>query len=96
MPRYLVEVSVPQAVASRRIARSVTTLGSHFATHAEWRHRDGVSTGSMIVEAADRWAALGVVPPALRPDARVLPLEAMAAPPAFNAEAPAQPVAVAA
>lgn len=96
MPRFLVEVSEPQAVASRRIARSVNTLGSHFATHADWRHRDGVSTGSMIVEATDRRGALGIVPPALRPDARILPLEAIAVAPRFNAEAPAQPVAIAA
>jgi hypothetical protein len=96
MPRYLVEVSEPQAVASRRIARSVNTLGSHFATHADWRHRDGVSIGSMIVEAADSWGALGIVPPALRPDARILPLEAMAAGMRFDAETPAPPVAIAA
>jgi len=96
MPRYLVEVSEPQAVASRRISRSVDTLGSHFATHAAWRHRDGISTGSMIVEAADRRGALGIVPPALRPDARIFHVEAMAAGTRFNNAAPAQPVAVAA
>lgn len=75
MSRYLVEVTEPQTVAARRIQHSVSTLGSHFATHADWRHGDGVSTGSMVVDATDRWAALGIVPPALRPDARVVPLE---------------------
>jgi hypothetical protein len=90
MPQYLVEVSEPQAVASKRISRSVNTLGSHFATHADWRQSDGVSTGTMVVEAENRWRALGVVPPAMRPDAQVFELEAVAArsrPPAPSANA---------
>jgi hypothetical protein len=73
MPRYLVEVSEPQAVAIKRINHSVSSLGSHFATHADWHHQDGVSTGTMVVEALDRWGALSIVPPALRGDAKVFP-----------------------
>jgi hypothetical protein len=79
MPRYLVKVSEPQAVASKRINHSVSTLGSHFATHADWHHQDGISTGSMVVDAVDRWGALGIVPPALRGSARVFPLGVAAA-----------------
>jgi hypothetical protein len=75
MPRYLIEVFEPQAVASKRISRSVNTLGSHFATHADWHHQDGVSTGTMIVEAANHSGAFAVVPPAMRPDARVFSLD---------------------
>ena len=78
MPRYLVEVSEPQAVASKRISRSVKTLGSHFATHANWRQSDGVSTGSMVVEAANRWGALSIVPPAMRADTQIFQLAAAA------------------
>jgi len=98
MPRYLVEVSEPQVTAAKRIDRSVKTFGSHFATHADWHHQDGMSTGTMIVEAADRWRALGIIPPAMRPDAQVFQLEAAAtggrphAPPAHAA----QPTAMAA
>jgi hypothetical protein len=79
MPLYLVEVSEAQAVAFKKINHSVSTLGSHFATHADWRHQDGISTGTMVVDAFDRWGALGIVPPALRGNARVFPLGAAAA-----------------
>lgn len=76
MPRYLIEVSQPAAIAAKRIADSVRTLGSHFATHADWRQEtDGISTGSLVVDANDRRRALGVVPPGLRSDARIFRLE---------------------
>jgi hypothetical protein len=78
MPRFLVEVSEPQAVASRRINRSVKTLGSHFATHANWRQRDGVAIGTMVVDTADRRGALSIVPPAMRADAQIFQLAAAA------------------
>jgi len=79
MPRYLVEVSEPQAVASKRISRSLKTLGSHFATHADWRQNDGVSTGTMVVDTENRWRALSIVPPAMRADAKIFQLAAVAA-----------------
>ncbi len=78
MPSYLVEVSKPQAVAVKRINHSVSTLGSHFATHANWHHQDGILTGTMVVDAFDSWAALRIVPPALRGDAKVFPAGAAA------------------
>lgn len=71
MPRYLVEVSQPEEVAARRIEQSIRSLGSHFATHADWRRRDGVCTGTMVIEAADSSGALGIVPPAMRAEAGV-------------------------
>lgn len=79
MPRYLVEVSEPDAIAARRIGRSVSMLGSHFATHADWRRRNGVSTGTLIVDADNGWSALGIVPPAMRSDARIFQLDFVAA-----------------
>jgi hypothetical protein len=79
MPRFLVEVSQPADRAVRRLRGSVRALGSHFATHSDWRQRDGRCIGSMVVEVEDWHQALAVVPPAMRPDAQVYELQAMAA-----------------
>lgn len=79
MPKYLIEVSQPANVAAKQIATSVRTIGSHFATHACWHQRNGMATGSLIVDADDRRRALCVVPPNMRPGAKVMQLEASAA-----------------
>ena len=71
MHKYLVEVTLPEAIAVKRIANSVRSIGSHFATHAAWRRKAGICTGMMVVEAADRSHALGIVPPAMRADTHV-------------------------
>lgn len=81
MQRFLVEVTLPEAVAADRIAAAVRSIGSHFATHADWRRRDGVCTGSMIVEAANRWGAFGVVPPGMRAQAHIYRLESVSTAP---------------
>lgn len=76
MARFLVEVSrQPVALAEQRIRESVSALGSHFATHADWRKRGGLCTGSLVVEADNEAMALGVVPPNMRSHAHVLELE---------------------
>jgi hypothetical protein len=54
---------------------SVRTMGSHFVTHADWARKDGVCTGTMIVEADDSRGAIGVVPPSMRSHAHVYQLE---------------------
>jgi len=78
MPTYLIEVSQPAGVAARRIGSSISSIGSHFATHAHWQQRDGMATGTLVVEADDwRWA-LGVVPPNMRLIAKIFRLEAPA------------------
>jgi hypothetical protein len=74
MARYLIEVSQPDSIAAKRVVRSVHTFGSHFATHADWRHKDGMSTATLVVEADDRRWALGIVPPSMRSGARVFDL----------------------
>ena len=80
MPRCLIEVPQESDVlARRRVSESVRSMGSHFATHADWRRKDGGYVGSMIVETADRWSALGIVPPNMRRHALVFPLETAAA-----------------
>ena len=77
MPKYLVQVSQPEAIAAKRISDFVHSIGSHFATHAGWQRQAGQCTGSMVIEAADSWGALGVIPPGMRADARVFHLEAV-------------------
>jgi len=79
MARFLVEVSQPADSAVRRIRDTVRTIGSHFATHADWRQRDGRCIGRMVVDVDGRQQALAVVPPAMRADADVYELQAMAA-----------------
>ena len=79
MTRYLIEVSQPDGVAARRIAESVRSIGSHFATHARWNREGDDCIGTMVVEADDRWGALGIVPPAMRSAAQIFQLEAVGA-----------------
>jgi hypothetical protein len=50
-------------------------MGSHFATHADWRRGKGVYSGSMIVETADERSALSIVPPGMRRYAHISQLE---------------------
>jgi hypothetical protein len=78
MPRYLLEVSQPEEVAARRIDRAVRSIGSHFATHADWHRKDGLCTGTMVIEAADRSGALGIVPPGMRSATHIFQLESVA------------------
>jgi hypothetical protein len=75
MPRYLIEVSLPVRIAAARIDSSISSIGSHFATHASWRHRNGMATGTLVVDADDRRWALGVVPPNMRSSARIVWLD---------------------
>ena len=72
MAKYLIQVSQPAETAARSVDASVRAIGSHFATHATWLHRDGIATASLVVEADDRRWAIGVVPPNMRPDARIV------------------------
>lgn len=80
MPRFLIEVpQESEGLAHKRVRESVRSMGSHFATHADWHQKDGRVIGSMIVDTADKWSALGIVPPNMRRHALVSPLEALAA-----------------
>ncbi len=80
MTRFLIEVSqASQKLSEKRIGDTVRTIGSHFATHANWIRKDGKCSGTMIVEAHDKWGALGIVPPGLRPDAHIFQLDSVAA-----------------
>ena len=76
MPSYLVEVIQPSDdVARRRIDRAVAGFGSHFVARASWRQSSDRYIGSMVVDCDHRAEALALVPPSLRPFARVTRLE---------------------
>ena len=80
MTRFLIEVTqASQTLTEKRIKDAIHTIGSHFATHATWSRQDGKCSGTMIVEANDKWGALGVVPPGMRSDAHIFPLESAGA-----------------
>lgn len=79
MPRYLLEVSQPENVAAKRIDHAVRSLGSHFASQADWHRQHGVCTGTMVIEAQNRSSALGIVPPGMRAAAHVYRLESVLA-----------------
>lgn len=79
MPRFLIEVSQESdGLADKRVTDSIRTMGSHFATHADWRCGAGVYTGSIIVETGDKLSALSVVPPNMRRHAHISQLEPVA------------------
>ena len=80
MPRFLIKVSQESDVSTvKRITHSIRTLGSHFATHADWRRKERGCTGSMIVEAESERGALAVVPPGMRSHAEIFQLTSAAA-----------------
>ena len=62
--------------ASHRQRRWLThgELGSHFVTHTDWGCEAGVHCGWLIVELESRDEALRIVPPELRPQARIIQL----------------------
>jgi hypothetical protein len=75
MPRYLIEVPHDDEYhACQRALTSIVTRGAHFVEHAEWGCKDGVHTGWLIAEVADRKTARMIVPPELRTGCRVVQL----------------------
>lgn len=75
MPRFLIEVSHDaELVACARVVKVFLSSGSHLLTHADWGCMDGDHRSWMIVDVADKNEAMGIVPPALRPNARVIGL----------------------
>jgi len=75
MSRFLIEISRRYGPQSQRqMDEAVRIMGSHFVTHADWRVKDGCCTGKMIAELPDRDMALLLVPPSMRPNARIVEL----------------------
>lgn len=75
MPKFLIEFRhADDYEGCVRALDAIATLGSHLVSNAEFGCEDGVHCGWMVVEVNDRREAELIVPPALRPDARVIQL----------------------
>ena len=73
--RFLIEVPhEPNPVPCARAVEVFLKSGSHFLTHADWGCRDGEHKAWMVVEVGSRDEARGILPPALRSQARIVQL----------------------
>ena len=75
MARFLVEVPHDsERVACARIVELFLKSGSHFLTHADWGCRDGVHKAWFIAEVGSKEEARTILPPVLRPQAKIVGL----------------------
>lgn len=75
MARYMIEV--PHEAEERACALVVRIFlgtGSHYLTNAEWGCLDGEHKAWIIVEGESKEDARAILPPALRPQARIVGL----------------------
>lgn len=75
MDRFLIEV--PHSEDKVECARAVQIFlnsGSHFLTHADWGCCDGEHKAWIVMEAKSRDEARTVLPPSLRPRAKIVTL----------------------
>ena len=73
--RFLIEV--PHEEKTAACARAVEVFlktGSHFLTHADWGCKDGEHKAWIIAEVDSKEEARGIVPPAFRPQAKIVQL----------------------
>ena len=61
------------------VGQAIRAVGSHFAAQANWRRQGRAVIGTMSVDVPDDRAALMIVPPAMRADARIHATQALAA-----------------
>lgn len=75
MPRFLIESPhEEEVVACAKAVRVLLTSGSHFLTHADWGCKDGDHRAWIIVDVDSRDEARGLLPPAMRAQARIVKL----------------------
>ena len=75
MAKFLIEVPHDaELVACARVVKVFLTSGSHFLSHADWGCMDGDHRAWIIVDVADKKEAMAIVPPFLRPSARIIGL----------------------
>ena len=73
--RFLIEVPHEETtVACARVVDVFLRTGSHFLSTADWGCKDGVHKAWMVVEVDSKEEARGIVPPAFRPQAKVVQL----------------------
>jgi hypothetical protein len=77
MARFLMEVPhEPETMACARVVEIFLRTGSHFLTHADWGCMDGEHSAWIIVEVDSKDEALGIIPPALRTQVKIVRLNA--------------------
>ena len=75
MTRFLIEV--PHEAKEAACARAIQTFhqtGSHFLANADWGCSDGEHKAWLILEVESKEDAQSVLPPSLRPEARIVRL----------------------
>ena len=73
--KFLIEVPHDaNTVACARVVEVFLKSGSHFLSRADWGCRDGDHRAWMIVSVDSREDAERIVPPAMRPHARIVRL----------------------
>jgi hypothetical protein len=73
--RFLIEV--PHEATTVACARAVEVFlrtGSHFLSHADWGCKDGEHKAWLVVEVDSKSEACSIVPPAFRPQAKIVQL----------------------
>jgi hypothetical protein len=72
MEKFLIEVphEGDQASCSRAVKEFLAS-GSHFVTNAEWGCKDGDHKAWLIIEIEDKEAAMRILPPSYRVNAKV-------------------------
>ncbi len=75
MSRFLIEVPhEPEELACARVVEIFLKTGSHFVTHTDWGCMDGEHYAWLIVEVDNKDEARRILPPAFRPQARIVGL----------------------
>ncbi len=75
MKRFLIEVPHnPERVACARVVDVFLKTGSHFLTHADWGCLDGEHKAWIIAEVDSREEARVILPPTMRPQAKIVQL----------------------
>lgn len=75
MARFLIEVPhEPEQTACVRAVQVFLQTGSHFLSNADWGCLDGEHKAWIILEAENKEEAQFVLPPAFRPQAKIVKL----------------------
>jgi hypothetical protein len=75
MARYLIEVPhEAETTSCARVVEIFLKSGSHFLTHADWGCLDGVHKAWIVADVNSREEARGLLPPAMRSDAKIVQL----------------------
>ena len=75
MPRFLIEVPhEAETIACAKVVQIFLATGSHFLTHADWGCMDGEHRAWIIVDVESKEEARSILPPAFRPQAKIVGL----------------------